>query len=290
MSEEQHVNKHANLVYDVGMHKGEDADYYLKKGFKVVGFEADPDLVAQCRNRFHIEIEKGTLIIVQGAIVDLPSTEPERKTVRFYQNRDASVWGTVAENWAHRNELLGTSNTTIDVPVIDFSKCLKEYGIPHYLKVDIEGMDTVCLRTLMHFTEKPDYVSIESEKVSFSKLRGELNLLTQLGYLKFKAVQQSGISRHSEPVQSTEGRFIGYHFQQGSSGLFGADLPFEWKGYKQILNEYKLIFLQYVLFGDDGKLNGYSVGRGLRKILSRLLRKPIPGWYDTHAKHSSVAS
>ena len=31
MSEIQHTKKHEDLVYDVGMYKGEDADCYLKK-------------------------------------------------------------------------------------------------------------------------------------------------------------------------------------------------------------------------------------------------------------------
>ena len=30
---------------------------------------------------------------------------------------------------------------------------------------DVEGMDTVCLETLTAFEQKPDYVSIESEKL-----------------------------------------------------------------------------------------------------------------------------
>jgi len=28
------------LIYDAGMHRGEDAEFYLKKGFRVVGIEA----------------------------------------------------------------------------------------------------------------------------------------------------------------------------------------------------------------------------------------------------------
>ena len=44
--------KHLDLIYDVGMHKGEDTDYYLQKGFRVVAFEANPDLVNLCRTRF----------------------------------------------------------------------------------------------------------------------------------------------------------------------------------------------------------------------------------------------
>jgi FkbM family methyltransferase len=290
MGEIQHTEKYQNLVYDAGMHKGEDTDYYIKKGFRVIGFEADPDLAAQCRSRLSDDIENGKLIIVEGAITELTSGDTKDRKIKFYKNQSNSVWGTVVSDWAHRNEFLGKSNEIIEVPVVNFSECLKKYGIPHYLKIDIEGMDTVCLKVLMDFRQKPDYVSIESEKVSFGKLLEELNLLTQLGYTKFKAIQQRGISRQIEPNPSKEGCYLSYQFKEGSSGLFGADLPYEWKNYDQILDEYKSIFRQYRLFGDYGTLRKYFLGKVLKKVLRMLLRKPLPGYYDTHAKHSSVVS
>lgn len=199
MSEMRHTRTDKNLVYDVGMHKGEDTDYYLQKGFSVVGFEADPDLAAHCRRRFSDEIQNGKVTIVEGAIVDRPRGEAKIKTIKFYRNKDNSVWGTVADVWVHRNESLGTSNEIIEVPIVNFSDRLEQYGIPYYLKIDIEGMDTVCLRALLHFEHKPHYISAESEKVSFAKLIEELDLFTQLGYTRFKAVQQFGISHQKEP-------------------------------------------------------------------------------------------
>ena len=33
--------KYRDLLYDVGMHRGEDAEFYLRKGFRVIGFDAD---------------------------------------------------------------------------------------------------------------------------------------------------------------------------------------------------------------------------------------------------------
>lgn len=283
-----HTEKYEDLIYDVGMHKGEDTDYYLKKGFRVIGFEADPNLATHCRNRFSREIEDGKLIIVEGAILELKAGEAKRKTIKFYKNKDNTVWGTVASDWAQRNELLGTSNDVIEVSVIDFSGCLEKYGIPHYLKVDIEGMDMVCLRALLSFEHKPSYISIESEKISFEKLTEELDLFIELGFTGFKAVQQEGVSHQKEPNPSKELRYVGYRFQEGSSGLFGEDLPCEWKNYKQIVAEYKKIFFQYRLFGDYGKANKYFVGRALRTFLMKRLHKPMPGWYDTHAKHNSL--
>ena len=290
MSEAKHTRKHPNLVYDVGMHKGEDTDYYLKKGFSVIGFEADPDSAAHCRRRFSDAIDTGKLIVVEGAIAELLPGETKGRTIKFYKNKDCSEWGTVSSDWAQRNRSLGTSNEVIEVHVVDFLECLTKYGIPHYLKVDIEAMDTVCLKALLHFEQKPDYVSRESEKVSFDKLVQDFNLLTQLGYTRFKAIQQQGISHQREPHPSKEGCYVGYQFHEGSSGLFGVDLPGEWKSYEPILNQHKFILLQERIFADSGTLHKYFIGKVLRKGLSTLLRKPIPGWYDTHARHSSVVS
>lgn len=288
MSEIQAHKKHKDLVYDVGMHKGEDTDYYIKKGFRVIAFEADPGLAEQGRGRFKGEIENGKLTIVQGAIIDSSLETAQDKMVKFYRNKDNSVWGTVAHDWAHRNENLGTSNEIIEVPAVSFPDCLKKYGIPHYLKIDIEGMDVVCLKALMQFEEKPDYLSIESEKVSFSKLTEEIKLLIELGYNGFQTVQQVGISHQKEPNPSKEGVYAGYKFKEGSSGLFGTDLSNKWKDDKQILAQYKHIFLQYRLFGDYGILTKTRAGKIFTNTLRKILHKPLPGWYDTHAKHSSI--
>jgi hypothetical protein len=156
------------------------------------------------------------------------------------------------------------------------------------LKIDIEGMDTVCLKALLDFEQKPDYVSIESEMMMFSKLVEELSLFTQLGYVRFKAVHQCGVSRQREPNPSKEGHYAGYQFEAGSSGLFGSDLPGEWKTHEQILSEYKTIFFLYKHFGNYGKLGKHFAGKVIKKALSILLRRTIPGWYDTHAQHVSA--
>ena len=50
------VPKHKDLVYDVGMHKGEDTEFYLRKGFRVIAFEADPDLAHSGRVQGHFAV------------------------------------------------------------------------------------------------------------------------------------------------------------------------------------------------------------------------------------------
>ena len=74
MNLQKPTQKHRDLIYDVGLNLGQDTDFYLKKGFRVIAFEADPDNVATCKKRFADAIESGQLIIVEGAIVENKST------------------------------------------------------------------------------------------------------------------------------------------------------------------------------------------------------------------------
>lgn len=195
------TRKYSDLIYDVGLHHGEDTDYYLKKGFRVIGFEADPDLAAGCRRKFSDQIKTGKVTIVEGAIVPVPSGGAVEKTIKFYKNKEIDVWGTVVEDWARRNEHLGTSSQVIEVPIVNFSECLQNFGIPHYLKIDIEGMDAVCVEALFNFEQKPDYISRESDCSSFEKVTEDFNLLSQLGTQDLKVFNRVASRGKLSPIQ-----------------------------------------------------------------------------------------
>jgi FkbM family methyltransferase len=182
----------------------------LRKGFRVVAFEADPELIGCCRERLKEFLENGQLTIVEGAIVDPDSMRAGERTVRFYKNSDVTVWGTVNADWAERNARLGTSSNGIEVDAINFADAIREHGVPYFMKIDVEGCDTVCIGALSGFAERPAYISIESDKTSFANIEHEIDLFSKLGYTSFQAVEQSKIK--DTPVSgasaSTEGRYI----------------------------------------------------------------------------------
>lgn len=286
--------KYSDLVYDVGLHRGEDTDFYLKKGFRVVAFEANPDLVNECRLRFQEFIDQGRLTIVQGAIVEPAVLQSGQARIRFYRNETGSAWGTIRSEWAERNEKLGTSMGMIEVDVIDFEATLAAHGIPHYMKIDIEGCDDICLKSLEAFRERPDYISIESNKTSFSGIRDEVDLLASLGYDGFQAVEQTGIPDTQVPPQPPrEGGYAAHRFAPGSSGLFGAELGGQWRSRGAVLRRYLPIYLGYRLLGDFGTLYSWQfrgaarVRRAVKSLLERVNQASVPGWYDTHARLAS---
>ncbi len=286
------IPKHKDLIYDVGMHKGEDTDFYLRKGFRVIAFEADPDLAQSCRARFASAIQSGRLMIVEGAIMD-SKTAAEKKTIQFFKNNKNSVWGTVSANWAERNEKLGCSSNTIEINTVDFTAALRKYGIPHYLKIDIEGSDMICVAALKQFRERPDYVSIESEVTNLDGIREEIAAFVDLGYNSFQAIEQSAIPNQIPPNPSREGQYIAERFEEGCSGLFGSELNGEWQSEGSILSRYRKICTILQIMGVLRKWKFRGANR-LRvttgKLLERLTNEPPYGWYDTHARHSSVSS
>ncbi len=265
------VESKQNLIFDVGAHMGEDTAFYLKKGFRVIGIEADPVLAEQLRCRFKTDIDHSNLVIVESAIA------PEAGTVRFYANDAHSFWGTTDPQWALRNQKLGAPSRTIEVRAERFQDILRRYGIPYYLKIDIEGADRLCLQALKDFDARPAYLSIESDKVSWAALKEEFQLLESLGYRSFQIINQAKMYRQVAPEPALEGRYVKLSEEEGHSGLFGRELPHAWLTKKEALRRYRWIFLLYRVFGDN------TLGRRLLRHFPRLERILAPGWYDTHA-------
>src|SRR5207253_9678817 len=134
-------------------------------GFRVVAFEANPLLVEFSKNRFKEAIQSGNLVIIEGAI----APKSAGATIEFYSN-NTSVWGTIRSDWATRNATMGMPSKMIQVTRVDFAEAVHSYGMPFYLKIDLEGVDRFVLEELKSFSQLPRYLSMESDKISFADL------------------------------------------------------------------------------------------------------------------------
>ena len=112
--------KHKDLIYDVGMHRGEDTEFYLRKGFRCVAFEADPESADYCRKKFAEFINSGQLKIIEGAIVDLHAVPAGQNTIKFFKSENLAVLGTLSSQWAEQNKKLGSVSKTIEVGIVNF--------------------------------------------------------------------------------------------------------------------------------------------------------------------------
>jgi FkbM family methyltransferase len=273
----------ANLIFDVGLHLGEDTDFYLRKGFSVVGFEAAPDLVTKAKVRFQDAIRQGRFHLISGAVA--PSSAGEK--IVFYANPGNSIWGTIVTDYASRNQMLGYPSERIEVPRVDIAKVFETHGMPFYLKIDVEGADRLILTELKSFNDRPQYLSLESEKVEIDQLEREMDILRDLGYKKFKVVQQANIPGSEIRTRTLDGREFDYVFAYNTSGPFGDDLPMPWLTHAETLKEYRSVFRRYKYFGDYSLVGKMPrIAQKIARTLYRIgtgHRGPLPGWFDTHA-------
>jgi FkbM family methyltransferase len=270
----------ADLVFDVGLHKGEDSSFYLAKGYRVVAFEAHPALATRCRQRFAPEIADGRMTIIEGAISDC-----HEATVPFYTHPN-TVWGTINARWAQRN-LVVAESALVDVPTVDLAATLQTTGMPYFMKIDVEGADRHCLETLRSFDQRPTFVSIESEQEDWDKLEAEFTLLEQLGYDRFSVVQQARFPGTRIRTTTIDGRPLVYEFEPDASGPFGVDVS-PWLTKTEALARYRRVFRGYQLLGPSSWIRRTKLGRGLRGQAAKYSRLPLPGWFDTHATSSAA--
>ncbi|MDP1842096.1 MAG: FkbM family methyltransferase [Sediminibacterium sp.] len=251
-----------DLIYDIGMHKGEDTLYYLKKGYRVVAVEANPELVNKAVELFKEYIESGKLIIINVGVADKDGS------LTFYRN-DYEL------EWSSFDKVIGTRDytpfTEMQIPCRTAASIFAEYGVPHYLKIDIEGYDAICINGI-ETSNAPLYVSCEASSLDC------LDALVQKGYTQFKLINQARnftafdielekntlncfMQMKWNRLKMKLQKWILFKYQMGSSGPFGEDTPGPWVDAAYIRHAYN----QFYSASNNQPINGLS-------------------WFDIHAK------
>ena len=202
----------------------------------MVAIEANPILCEKARQEFSSQIQSGQLKILNVAVSDVDGE------LDFYVNLDDDHWSSLDPIWGTRN---GTRFETTKVQAVPFTRIVEQHGIPHYLKVDVEGADLTVLHQLQTAAQKPQFISVEENKLEY------FPLLWGLGYRGFKIVNQADIPKQN---------YDGWRFKSGSSGPFGDEALGQWAPFGDAM-------LDYMLNIRDCR------GRGLYST----------GWFDIHA-------
>jgi FkbM family methyltransferase len=204
-----------DLIFDIGLHRGLDARFYLSKGFRVVGLEAREDLCEIARQGNAEFVASGQLSIVTGALF-----EESGSTVQFYINDQKDDWGSLYRGAAEQD---GSVARTITVPTVTLADLLATYGTPYYIKCDIEGGDSLFVDQLLRTDQRPTYVSVEMTYEVTSP--DNLAKLRACGYDRFQIVNQQLNPSTLVPNPPREGVYVDQGFTSETSGLFGRELP-----------------------------------------------------------------
>jgi FkbM family methyltransferase len=162
-------------IFDIGMYDCADTAYYLEMGNRVVAVEANQEFVQRAQTRFKTQIGSGQLTVVNAAIFS--SAAPVELVLSGDDLGASSLFG---ERIADRQPI-----GTITAPGLPVHDLLEQFGIPHFLKVDIEGADRLCVLNLTA-DARPRFLSFEIG----ADVEELLDHLRSIGYDRFKIINQ----------------------------------------------------------------------------------------------------
>ena len=162
-------------VFDIGMYDGSDSRYFLDEGYHVIAVEANPALAARAMEEFSEEIDDGRLTVLNRAMADAPG---EVELVLCADDLGAS--SIYADKVAHRNP-----SGTCTVQAVTFPELVAAFGVPDYVKLDIEGADRHCILAI-HRGNRPQYLSFEAG----GDLEELVAHMASIGYRRFKLIGQ----------------------------------------------------------------------------------------------------
>mmetsp|Transcript_97644 Transcript_97644/g.260624 ORF Transcript_97644/g.260624 Transcript_97644/m.260624 type:complete len:321 (+) Transcript_97644:75-1037(+) len=173
----------ANTVFDFGFFDGADSRYYMASGFCVVGVEADATLVADATSAFQTELTTGQLRLVHVAVA-LRNEDVNTEQV-FFENHCTKEWNSFLPTVGCRScsaphHLDESSCTRHKVTTVSCASIFAQFGVPVYLKLDVEGAETGCFEALSKLAVRPSYLSVEATGAEY------VDAISRLGYPSFK--------------------------------------------------------------------------------------------------------
>ena len=246
-------------VFDIGMFDGSDTASYLETGCRVIAVEANPPLVKSAEERFRSQLASGQLTCVQAAI-----SSDNKEVELFLSAADPGSSSLFSERVANKRP-----DGAIRVRGMTLDHLFDEYGIPDYLKVDIEGADRLCVLALTQ-ARRPHYLSFEIG----DDVEELVHHIESIGFNRFTIINQKSFREigNENPLYD--------RFARRSMRYLGFARP-------RLIRRGKRFFAIGHSSGpapweSDGRWSNAVATRGwLRKIASE---PDSSNWYDLHAR------
>lgn len=173
----QFINK-SSLVFDVGANVGSRTKLFLNIGARVVAFEPQPNLCNHLKN--HLDIVR-RVKIEQLALGD----EKSEKQMLIC---DAHVLSSISKRWINATQESGRFSNynwekSIDVNVSTLDEQIIKYGIPDFIKIDVEGYE---LEVLKGLSKEITYIVFEFTAEEIEQTFKCIDHLNSLGNCLFR--------------------------------------------------------------------------------------------------------
>ncbi len=164
------------LIFDIGANLGDTVEFYKELCEKVVCFEPNENLHSILESRFK---EKNVVIDKRGL-----SNNVEIK--KFTVCKDSHVISTFSDDWINNSRFSNNYNVekVIEVETTTLDNIIEEYGIPDFVKIDVEGYEYEVLSGLNKILDNTTF-AFEWAEEQYERINKIANHLMSVGYKKF---------------------------------------------------------------------------------------------------------
>ena len=162
-----------DLFFDIGAHLGSKSKQFLDKDLKAIMVEPLPKCVEQLKITFK---NKDNVEIIQKAV-----GKKSGKT-SLEVNTKMPATSTMAKHWKSGRFSNEKWDQKIIVEMTTLDNLIKIYGVPKYIKIDVEGFE---LDVLLGLSQKAGIISFEFTSEFLDQTINCLNHLKKIGYQEY---------------------------------------------------------------------------------------------------------
>lgn len=177
------------LAFDIGSNEGITIQELLNYGYKVVSFEPNPNLFSRLLKEF-----KGNPdVILENLALDNIDGN------KIFNICSAPSLSTFSEKWMTNSRFSEEQYWDVKIPVntISLDSAINKYGIPDYIKIDVEGYELEVLKGLSRLLDNT-IICFEWVEEDVEQIDKCINHLKSLGYTAFSYALHDSIIKQED--------------------------------------------------------------------------------------------
>jgi FkbM family methyltransferase len=166
------------LCFDVGANIGDKSEIFLKLGARVVAIEPQSDCVRKLTKRFRSNKD---LTVIEKGLSDANGT------LSLSISSTENTISTMSDQWKEKGRFSNkySEGRTVKVEVSTLDDLIKDFGLPDYIKIDVEGFEFNVLKGL---SSPVKLISFEFVSEFFDDAKKCIEYLSTFGQIRLNAV------------------------------------------------------------------------------------------------------